>query len=145
MSTDLENVLVVEKLMDLEKVTNPANTVLVGPVFKTLNVFPAAAVSNNQIVFNNILAPSLTTVMKRTLRVEMEVLVTVTTGGGGAQQGTDPQFNAVNAAGAPVVFLNGGVANICLSAFPLSGVCSSVDIRLNGGSTNCALASYSQI
>lgn len=147
MSTDLENVLVVEKLMDLEKVTNPANTVLIGPVFKTLNRFPAAAVSNTQIVFNNIVAPSLTTVMKRTLRIEMEVQVAVTTGGGAGQLKTDPQFNAVNATtGAPVALLNDATnANICLRAFPLSGVCSSVDIRLNGGSTNCALASYSQI
>ena len=150
MSTDLENVLVVEKLMDLEKVTNPANTVLVGPVFKTLNVFPAAAASSTQIVFNNIVAPSLTTVMKRTLRVEMEVQVVVTAGGGGAQAATDAQFLAVNGVGmtdpgeATAVTSTGG-PNICLRAYPLSGVCSSVDIRLNGGSTNCALASYSQI
>ena len=144
MSTDLENVLVVEKLMDLEKVTNPANTVLVGPVFKTLNIFPAAAASSTQIVFNNIVAPSLTTVMKRTLRVEMEVQVVVT---GTATAATDPAFNAVDGTSGAYIApaSTGGNANICLRAYPLSGVCSSVDIRLNGGSTNCALASYSQI
>ena len=36
MSNDLENVLVIEKLMDMEKVTNPANVVLVGPTNKTV-------------------------------------------------------------------------------------------------------------
>ena len=143
MSTDLENVLVVEKLMDLEKVTNPANTVLVGPVFKTLNRFPAAAASNTQIVFNNIVAPSLTTVMKRTLRVEMDVQVVVT---GTATNATDPSFHAVDGtSGAYIAPIATGGANICLRAYPLSGVCSSVDVRLNGGATNCALASYSQI
>ena len=58
-TNNLENVLVVEKLMDLEKVTNPINTVLVVPVFKTLNRFLAIAASSTQIVFNNIVAPSL--------------------------------------------------------------------------------------
>ena len=143
MSTDLENVLVVEKLMDLEKVTNPANTVLVGPVFKTLNVFPAAAASSTQIVFNNIVAPSLTTVMKRSLRIEMEVQVVVT---GTATAATDPSFHAVDGtSGAYIPPVSTGGANICLRANPLAGVCSSVDVRLNGGATNCALASYSQI
>ena len=143
MSTDLENVLVVEKLMDLEKVTNPVNTVLVGPVFKTLNVFPAAAASKTQIVFNNIVAPSLTTVMKRTIRIEMEVQVVVT---GTATVATDPSFHAVDGtSGAYIPPVSTGGANICLRANPLAGVCSSVDVRLNGGATNCALASYSQI
>ena len=145
MSTDLENVLVVQKLMDLEKVTNPANTVLVGPVQKTLNKFTASAVSDNQIIFNNIVAPSLSTVMKRVIRIEMEALVIINCNAAAMVAG-DPQFNAIGANGKPVAFAGGQTAaNICPRAFPLSGVCSSVDIRLNGGSTNCALASYSQI
>ena len=145
MSTDLENVLVVQKLMDLEKVTNPANTVLVGPVQKTLNKFTASAVSNNQIIFNNIVAPSLSTVMKRVIRIEMEALVIINCNAAAMVAG-DPQFNAIGANGKPVDFAaTQTAANICPRAFPLSGVCSSVDIRLNGGSTNCALASYSQI
>jgi hypothetical protein len=81
--------------------------------------------------------------MKRTLRVEMEAQVVITCNAA-AQAATDPIFNAVNAAGAYVA-PTGGAATLCLRAFPLSGICSSVDIRLNGGSTNCALASYSQI
>ena len=146
MSTDLENVLVVQKLMDLEKVTNPANTVLVGPVQKTLNKFTASAVSNNQIIFNNIVAPSLSTVMKRVIRIEMEAQVIVTCNAA-AIDARDPQFNAfTTGTGAPVALAGGLTAStLCPRAFPLSGVCQSVDIRLNGGSTNCALASYSQI
>ena len=145
MSTDLENVLVVQKLMDLEKVTNPANTVLVGPVQKTLNKFTASAVSDNQIIFNNIVAPSLSTVMKRVIRIEMEARVIINCNAAAMVAG-DPQFNAIGANGKPVDFAaTQTAANICPRAFPLSGVCSSVDIRLNGGSTNCALASYSQI
>ena len=77
MSNDLENVLVVEKLMDMEKVTNPANVVLDGPTNKTVTRFPSVGPSNTQIVFNSICAPSLTTVMKRCLRIEMEATVTV--------------------------------------------------------------------
>ena len=150
MSNDLENVLVVESLIDLEKASSPSNVVLIGPTFKTLNKFPAAAASNSQIVFNNIVAPSLTTVMKRCLRIEMEVIVTVTcTGAAGTVAATDAQFNAYNGIvgagfGGPVA-LTSSAANICLRAFPLSGVISSADIRINGGATNCALASYNQI
>ena len=111
MSTDLENVLVVQKLMDLEKVTNPANTVLVGPVQKTLNKFTASAVSNNQIIFNNIVAPSLTTVMKRVIRIEMEALVTITCNGA-ALAANDPQFNAFTTVTYAPVALQGGPPNI---------------------------------
>ena len=151
MSNDLENVLVIEKLMDMEKVTNPANVVLVGPTNKTVTRFPSVGPSNTQIVFNNICAPSLTTVMKRCLRIEMEATVTVVYAGA-APVATEAQFNAYNgkdlaSPGAAVaqVPTAGVPANICLRAFPLSGVISSADIRLNGGSTNVALSTYNSI
>ena len=151
MSNDLENVLVIEKLMDMEKITNPSNVVLVGPTNKTVTRFPSVGPSNTQIVFNNICAPSLTTVMKRCLRIEMEATVTVVYAGA-APVATEAQFNAYNgkdlaSPGAAVaqVPTAGVPANICLRAFPLSGVISSADIRLNGGSTNVALSTYNSI
>ncbi len=147
MSNDLENVLVVEKLMDMEKVTNPANVVLIGPTNKTVTRFVAVGPSNTQIVFNNICAPSLTTVMKRCLRIEMVATVTVVYAGA-APVATEAQFNAYDGTtGAAVVQVpTAGVpANICLRAFPLSGVISSADIRINGGSSNVALATYNSI
>ena len=51
MNQDLDNVLVVEKLMDVEAVANPVNTVLLGPVQKSLFRYDASSQSNNSLIF----------------------------------------------------------------------------------------------
>ena len=147
MAAPLENVLVVEKMMDLETVDNPKGVVYIGPTNQSLFKYAASSASDTNIIFNNICAPSLSTVMKRTLRVEMQVLITTTWAAatGGAQ------FNAIGADGAPVAIVagtTGGVNNnitACLRACPLGSVISSADVRLNGGSTNCSLNQYNLI
>ena len=146
MSVALDNVLVVQKKMDLDVVDNPKNAVYIGPTNQSLFVYPASSASSQNIIFNNICAPSLSTVMGRTLRVAMSVSVNTTyitaTGVGG-------QFNALTvAAGAPVAIVGTGVngkATACLRASPLANIISSADVRLNGGSTSVALNQYSTI
>ncbi len=74
MAAPLENVLVVEKMMDLETVDNPKGVVYIGPTNQSLFKYAASSASDTNIIFNNICAPSLSTVMKRTLRVELLLL-----------------------------------------------------------------------
>ena len=145
MSVALDNVLVVQKKMDLETVDNPKNVVYIGPTNQSLFVYPASSASSQNIIFNNICAPSLSTVMERTLRIQMSATVNTTyitaTGVGG-------QFNALTVAGAPVAIAGNGVngkATACLRATPLANIISSADVRLNGGSTSVALNQYSTI
>lgn len=145
MSVALDNVLVVQKKMDLDVVDNPKNAVYIGPTNQSLFIYPASSASAQNIIFNNICAPSLSTVMGRTLRVAMSVSVNTTyvttTGEGG-------QFNALTATGAPVAIVGTGVngkATACLRASPLANIISSADVRLNGGSTSVALNQYSTI
>jgi hypothetical protein len=149
MAAPLENVLVVEKMMDLETVDNPKGVVYIGPTNQSLFKYAASSASASNIIFNNICAPSLSTVMKRTLRIEMSVNVVATydpaVGGG--------QFNAIGADGAPVAIITGtggggglnDFISACLRACPLGSVISSADVRLNGGSTNCSLNQYNLI
>ena len=151
MNQDLDNVLVVEKLMDVEAVANPVNTVLLGPVQKSLFRYDASSQSNNSLIFNNITAPSLTTVMQRSLKIAMQAKVVVTCAGNNVV-GTDFQMHAINQIPGSgdfgeVVVLEGGVtnANLCLRACPLQSVCSSLDVRLNGASTNVAINNYACI
>lgn len=145
MSVALDNVLVVQKKMDLDVVDNPKNVVYIGPTNQSLFIYPASSASAQNIIFNNICAPSLSTVMGRTLRVQMSVSVNTTyvtaTGVGG-------QFNALTVAGVPVAIAGNGVngkATACLRATPLANIISSADVRLNGGSTSVALNQYSTI
>lgn len=163
----MSSVLVVEKLMDVEAVASPKQIVLVGPVQKTVFQYPATSASNNNIIFNNICAPSLTTVMRRCIRVAMEAQVVISStgsGAGGIGDGTCV-FNAVSVlsqagafnmptlvAGRKVNWSVGGAdvmvgvtPGVCLRAMPLSSVISSADIRINGGSTNVALDEFKSI
>ena len=148
MASTLENVLVVQKLMDLQTVDNPKQVVFIGPTNKNLFKYVATSASATSIIFNNIVAPSLSNVMKRCLRIAMSVNITTTFGvaKGGAQ------MNALDSAtGAPVAIVAGTgaganpTATLCLRACPLASVCSSIDVRLNGGSTSCALNQYNLI
>ena len=142
MSIALENVLVIQKKMDLATVDNPKNVVYIGPTNQSLFKFPASSTSDQNIIFNNICAPSLSTVMGRTLRIAMNVKVTTSyfTATGGAQ------FNAVdNTTGATVPRVQDTNATACLRASPLANIISSADVRLNGGSTSVALNQYSTI
>jgi len=149
MAAPLENILVVEKMMDLQTVDNPKGVVYIGPTNQSLFKYAASSASASNIIFNNICAPSLSTVMKRTLRIEMSVNVVATydpTVGGG-------QFNAVNPDGTAAAIILGTGApgdlndyiSACLRACPLGAVISSADVRLNGGSTNSSLNQYNLI
>ena len=147
MASPLENVLVVEKLMDLQSVDNPKSVVYIGPTNKSLFQYSASSFSGQNVIFNNICAPSLATVMDRNIRIAMSIQVVstfVAADGGG-------QFNAVNTLAEPVAIVAGttGGANptatVCLRACPLAAAITSVDIRLNGGSTSVALNQFSNI
>ena len=132
--------------MDLQTVDNPKQVVFIGPTNKNLFKYVATSASATNIIFNNIVAPSLSNVMKRCLRIAMSVNITTTftAATGGAQ------MNALDSAtGAPVAIIAGTdaggpnpTATLCLRACPLASVCSSIDVRLNGGSTSCALNQY---
>ncbi len=166
MNRDLKNVLVVETLMDTEKISNPLNKVLVGPTNKTSFEFPASSASDSSIIFNNICAPSLSTVMRRSLRVgKLSAQITIVCAG--STQANTPGLYVMNAvsgiaqgvvAGSDMPALVVGrkvawaavggvptIAKVCLRANPLASVITSADIRLNGGSTNCGLADYNLI
>ena len=167
MEKSLGSILVVEKMMDVEAVASPKQIVLVAPTQKTLFQYQANSFSDSNIIFNNICAPSLTTVMKRCVRVAMEAMVTIVTPGSAAGgQGAVKYQSVMNAvsdiaqAGArdmPTLVIGQKVAwgvnvsnvpqppNVCLRAFPLSSVISSADVRLNGGSTNVALDEFKSI
>ena len=161
MNRDLKNVLVVETLMDTEKCSNPLNKVLVGPTNKTSYEYPASSASDSSIIFNNICAPSLSTVMRRSLRVgKLKATVTITCAGSTTADARYPGklyfMNAVsaiaqNAGGDMPKLVVGqkvpwvGAANVCLRANPLASVITSADVRLNGGSTNCGLSDYNLI
>ena len=135
--------------MDLQTVDNPKQVVFIGPTNKNLFKYVATSASATNIIFNNIVAPSLSNVMKRCLRIAMSVNITTTftAATGGAQ------MNALDSVtGAPVAIVagtDGGAPNptatVCLRACPLASVCSSIDVRLNGGSTSCALNQYNLI
>ena len=161
MNRDLKNVLVVETLMDTEKCSNPLNKVLVGPTNKTSYEYPASSASDSSIIFNNICAPSLSTVMRRSLRVgKLKATVSITCAGttNAGYPGQLYVMNAVSAitqavqvgsdlpalvAGQKVPWV--GAATVCLRANPLASVITSADVRLNGGSTNCGLSDYNLI
>ena len=160
MDTKLEPVLIVQKLMDLETVSNPKQVVYVGPTQKTIFRYAASSVSDSNIIFNNITAPSLTTVMRRTLKVNLSARVTVVSIAEGAANFSNGYFmNAVSAitqgaanqipaltAGVKVPWDAGaGKTGVCLRACPLASVISSADVRINGGSTNAALDEYNLI
>jgi hypothetical protein len=142
MSVALDNVLCVQKKMDLEMVDNPKNVIYVGPTNQSLFKYPASSTSDQNIIFNNICAPSLSTVMGRTLRVAMNAQVTtayLTATGGG-------QFNAVDfTTGAPIAKVFDTNATACLRASPLANVISSCDVRINGGANSVALNQFSTI
>ena len=147
MASPLENVLVVEKLMDLQTVDNPKSVVYIGPTNKSLFQYSASSFSGQNVIFNNICAPSLATVMDRNIRIAMSIQVVstfVAADGGG-------QFNAVNTLAEPVAIVAGTgaganpTATVCLRACPLAAAITSVDIRLNGGSTSVALNQFSNI
>ena len=149
MASPLEHVLVVQPLMDLQTIDNPKSTVYIGPSNKSLFEYSASSFSANggNLIFNNICAPSLSTVMDRNIRIAMKIQVVSTfaaaTGGG--------QFNAVDAAGVLAPIVAGTAANAnptataCLRACPLAAAISSCEIRLNGGATSVALNQFSPV
>lgn len=161
MDTKLEPVLIVQKLMDLETVSNPKQIVYVGPTQKTVFRYAASSASDSNIIFNNITAPSLTTVMRKVLKVNLSARVTIVSPAtGGANFYNAYNMNAVSAitqgAGGQLVALTAGqrvnwgtdptlTPSVCLRACPLASVISSADVRLNGGSTNAALDEYNLI
>ena len=161
MDAKLEPVLIVQKLMDLETVTDPKQIVYVGPTQKTVFRYAATSASDSNIIFNNITAPSLNTVMKRSIKVAMRARVVVVSINPDAAGFNAYNMNAVSnytAGGAnQVPAVTAGVKvnwsalgatfspALCLRACPLGSVISSADIRLNGGSTNVALDEFNLI
>lgn len=162
MDAKLEPVLIVQKLMDLETVTDPKQIVYVGATQKTIFRYSASSASDSNIVFNNITPPALNTVMKRSLKVAMKVRVVVVSLAPTAAGFNPCNMNAVSlvtqaapgganqmpalTAGVKVAWGAGAYKPaMCLRACPLGSVISSADVRINGGSTNVALDEFNLI
>ena len=145
MNTDLNKVLVLDPVVDVEESYRASEAVVKSGVNKSIYIYSADSYSNSNFIWNNIVAPSLSTVVKRDLRVRYGVSVAVvwTTATGG------PNINAVNADGAPVGF--NGLANgstsygIAPRAVPLQSSASAVELRLNGSSTSTSINDYACI
>jgi hypothetical protein len=152
--------LVVDKKVDVQEVGSPVETVFISGTNKSLYRYTADSYSAASIIFNNITPPSLNTVVKRCLPVQIQMYVTtvwdIRYGGG--------QFNAV--ASVPITAYAGGGnlvagqivplygindgnvravapnASLCLRANPLAQMLSTADIRINGTSTTCSFNDY---
>jgi len=156
--------LVVDKKIDVEETYQPVETVFISGTNKSLFPYEADSFSTSSIIINNIVPPSLNTVVARKLTIQMQLNVTTTWDnryGGG-------QFNAVAgaainayagtannlAAGQKVPLYNvGGAApntdapgaSVCLRANPLAQCLSTADVRINGTSTSVSFTDFAMI
>lgn len=156
--------LVVDKKVDVEETYQPIETVFVSGTNKSLYQYSADSYSLSSIIFNNITPPSLQTVVKRSLDVQIQMYVTTTwpvgTGGGQFQSvasaaitnyagivgnniaagQTVPMYE--DATAVPPVLDN---ASVALRANPLAQALSTADVRINGTSTTVSFNDYAQI
>lgn len=148
MNTDLKKVLVIDPIVDVEESYMASEAVFKSGINKSIFNYTADSFGDQNIIFNNITPPSLTTVTKRDLRIKYSfavgVLFTTTTGA--------PNFNAVNASGARVGYnpANPASATVASStsfgvvprACPLQASASAIELRLNGSATSTSINDY---
>jgi len=151
MNTDLKKVLVLDPVVDVEESYMASEAVFKGGINKSIFRYTADSASDQNIIFNNITPPSLTTDTKRDLRIQYSfcvgvVYVTAT----GA-----PNFNAVDVNGIPVDGIVPGTVSTTVApstsyavvprACPLQSAASAIELRLNGSATSISINDYACI
>lgn len=149
MNTDLKKVLVLDPVVDVEESYMASEAVYKSGINKSVFKYTADSANDQNIIFNNITPPSLTTVTKRDLRIKYSVMcgVVFATATGG------PNFNAVDNTGAPAGDLPpnplvAGVTNptpsygVIPRAAPLQASASAIELRLNGSATSVSINDY---
>jgi hypothetical protein len=142
MNTDLKKVLVIDPVVDVEESYQATEVVYKSGVNKSIYKYTADSTSNQNLIWNNITPPSLTTVVKRDLRIAYSFLVldSWTTAGG-----SPSVFNAVNNAGAPVVIGAGAQFQVVPRIAPIQSASSSIELRMNGSATSTSINDYACI
>jgi len=148
MNTDLKKVLVLDPVVDVEESYMATEAVFKSGINKSIFNYTADSFGDQNIIFNNITPPSLTTVTKRDLRIKYSFAV-------GVLYATDagaPNFNAVNTAGARVGFnpptpLSTTVVasrsfGVVPRACPLQSAASAIELRINGSATSTSINDY---
>jgi hypothetical protein len=142
MNTDLKKVLVIDPVVDVEESYEASEVVYKSGVNKSIYKYTADSASNQNWIWNNITPPSLTTVVKRDLRVEYTILVL----NAWTTTGNQPiAFNSVNSAGASAVQGTNTFFGCCPRALPSQSACSAIELRLNGSSTSTSINDYASI
>lgn len=145
MNTELGKVLVLDPIVDVEESYKTVEAVVKSGVNKSIYIYTADSFSNSNFIYNNITPPSLSTVVKRDLRIKYSIGVVVvwTTATGG------PNLNSVSSLGVPNGF--NGLANTSPSygvvprAAPLQSCASAIELRLNGSATSTSINDYACI
>ena len=142
MNTDLPKVLVLDPVVDVEESYKATEAVVKSGVNKSIYFYSADSWSNSNYIWNNITPPSLSTVVKRDLRVKYTVAVALVW----PTLSAGPHINAVTSNGIVTGF--NGLADTSPSfaviprAVPLQSAASAVELRLNGSSTSTSINDY---
>jgi len=139
MNTNLNKVLVIDPVVDVEESYQASEVVYKSGVNKSIYKYTADSNSDSNWIWNNITPPSLTTVVKRDLRVQYTILVL----NAWTTTGNQPiAFNAVNSAGAPAVEGTNTYFGCVPRAAPIGAAASAIELRLNGSSTSTSNNDY---
>ncbi|MBS1738892.1 MAG: hypothetical protein JSS98_20260 [Bacteroidetes bacterium] len=140
MNTDLKKVLVIDPVVDVEESYQASEVVYKSGVNKSIYKYTADSYSNQNWIWNNITPPSLTTIVKRNLRVAYSMLVvnTWTTA-----DNDELAFNAVdNITGAPSIEGGNNFFGCIPRACPVQSAASAIELRLNGSATSTSINDY---
>jgi len=142
MNTNLNKVLVIDPVVDVEESYQASEVVYKSGVNKSIYKYTADSSSDQNWIWNNITPPSLTTVVKRDLRVQYTILVL----NAWTTTGNQPiAFNAVNNAGAPAVEGTNTYFGCVPRVAPIGSSASAIELRLNGSSTSTSNNDYTCI
>jgi len=139
MNTDLKKVLVIDPVVDVEESYEASEVVYKSGVNKSIYKYTADSNSNQNWIWNNITPPSLTTVVKRDLRIAYSFLVLDSWATAG---GVPSVFNAVNNVGAPVTIGAAAQIQVVPRIAPIQSASSSIELRLNGSATSTSINDY---
>lgn len=140
MNTDLKKVLVIDPVVDVEESYKASEVVYKSGVNKSIYKYTADSYSNQNWIWNNITPPSLTTVVKRDLRIAYSILVM----NAWTTTGNQPlAFNAVDATtGLPAIKGTNTVFGCVPRIAPVQSAASSIELRLNGSATSTSINDY---
>ena len=135
---NLENVLVLDPKVNVEETFKPKEVIHKSGVNKSRFVIPSDAYSNSNFLWQNVVPPSSTTIVERTLRIKYTITVTVTN--------PDPKPNYPGSVIFPYLDGNGvlqqGTCTAVLRDFPLQQACSGIDLKINGNSCSITPNDY---